>query len=847
MPQRVDVSAATPERCIDIVADEDALRTASTVEDDAVSPPFHRLHTPTTQDDASSSSSMSARKHDPQLSRRPVRRRMVMFGGISTIRLPSRVEEEGEEEDDDGGDDDNDDHDNNGSDAEEGGDAGGGQDRGSGVSSSDGRSVESSVNSTVLLSDSQRWFPRIDLHRDLHWLSNRFRDERTEESYQLYSSMNDFPVARRVLLFMVLFQIAAYLLFICLHEACLGPTSSSSSTDFAASLSSNAAEAGAQILRRKHGGCRRYKMPDIDRDYLILLWAFAPVGLLYSLFPIKFLENTMRLRIVVYYIRRRWKAIAAFIVLLWAIGLDVFLHKLLFAVRDQRQKMLNDGELSCAKNNSIPEDWHAASKWRTKHASRKFMSVSYWVLVYQAKITSSIIMGVLAVVATLAGIVSVAVKLDFRHVLFNSASLWITTLGILTWGPSFSLNSRSEHNRGNAAFMFLCVLFPTVLTLLATYSEDRASRMAYASRVRAERINTTLKLDLSLKRMGLENRIIPKDERDAIEQALASDSDSRALRLVSIPFCELSLKDVITKNPFGEVLLADYHGTQVVLKRLAHSVCTPDGLKDYKARVEMLSMLRHPNIVLFIGATFDNVANVGIVFEYLERGDVYALLRSNIALSWSDPLLKIATDVALGVSYLHNCDPPLVHRDLKSSNLLCTATYSCKISDFGESKRLVGGEGLFSTIVGTPYWLAPEVLREEKYSVQVDCYSFGVVLIELETRRDPYYDASEKFNTIDIMLRVARGDLRPTIPVSCGPRRRDLIMRCLDADPSRRPKMTEILSALQNEVRQEVMDVTAFDDSRDRRRVMLMQRHQRLNRRGVKDLLVVENDDSDTE
>ncbi|KAJ0397349.1 hypothetical protein P43SY_008168 [Pythium insidiosum] len=292
MPQRVDVAAATPERCIDIVTDENALRTASAVDDDSSAPPFHQLRTPTTQDEAASSpqrSAMTPRKTPPpeHLSRRPVRRRMVMFGGISTIRLPSRVEEEGEDDEEDDGSDAERDADGARADANE---------RGSGVSSSDGQSVESSVTSTLLLSDSQRWFPRIDPHRDLHWLSNRFRDDRTEESYQLYSSMNDFPVARRVLLFMVLFQVGAYLLFICLHEACLGHPKTSSS--FAASLSSNPAEAGSQVMKPKHSHCRKYKMPNIDRDYLILLWAFAPVGLLYSLFPIKFLENTMRLRIV---------------------------------------------------------------------------------------------------------------------------------------------------------------------------------------------------------------------------------------------------------------------------------------------------------------------------------------------------------------------------------------------------------------------------------------------------------------------------------------------------------------------------------------------------------------------
>uniref|UniRef100_M4B2U1 Protein kinase domain-containing protein n=1 Tax=Hyaloperonospora arabidopsidis (strain Emoy2) TaxID=559515 RepID=M4B2U1_HYAAE len=230
--------------------------------------------------------------------------------------------------------------------------------------------------------------------------------------------------------------------------------------------------------------------------------------------------------------------------------------------------------------------------------------------------------------------------------------------------------------------------------------------------------------------------------------------------------------------------------------------------------------------------------------EYLKRGDVLSLLRSSIALAWSDPLLKIATDVAQGVSYLHNCDPPLVHRDLKSSNLLCTRTYSCKVSDFGESKRQLLPGKLFSTIVGTPYWLAPEILREERYDMQVDCYSFGVILVELETRHEPYHDLPKNYTTIDIMMSVSRGALRPTIPVSCSPCRRKLITRCLDNDPRRRPKMTEILYALQHEVRQELLDQNSMDVVSDKRRMVLMQQHQRLNRRGLQNLMHAHDEDA---
>ncbi|CAH0521126.1 unnamed protein product [Peronospora belbahrii] len=580
-----------------------------------------------------------------------------------------------------------------------------------------------------------------------------------------------------------------------------------------------------------------------DHKLTLLLWSFAPFAILYGMLPLKYVEGSMRLRIGVYYIRRHWKIIATLIVLCWSAGLAIFVHHILHGMRKNLQQSIANGMI-CALDTAMPLSWYDMSEWNKVSGSDGPMTLSSWLQVYDSKLVYSLFMGVLAMLAAFAGIVAVAMKLDFTHVLLLAVTEWITTLLLCFLGGT-PLFSSSERVMSNEAFLFfLCVLLPTCFSLTATYSEDRAARMAYASKVRAERINTTLKLDLSVKQTGLENRnAMSRDEKEALERALSASGDMELFMSVSIPFADLKLKEILAKTPIGEVLIGEYHQTDVVVKRLAQSCLTADGLAAFKSKVELLACLRHPNIVLFIGATFDNLSNVGLVMEYLERGDVLSLLRSPIALAWSDPLLKIATDVAQGVSYLHNCDPPLVHRDLKSSNLLCTRTYSCKVSDFGESKRQLLPGKLFSTIVGTPYWLAPEILREERYDTQVDCYSFGVILVELETRREPYHDLPKDYTTIDIMMGVSRGALRPTIPVSCSPCRRKLISRCLDSDPSCRPKMTEILHALQHEVRQELLDQNSTDIVCDKRRMMLMQQHQRLNRHGLQDLMFAHEED----
>ncbi|KAG7384720.1 hypothetical protein PHYBOEH_009333 [Phytophthora boehmeriae] len=683
---------------------------------------------------------------------------------------------------------------------------------------------------------SSTWQAHLDPRVDLKLLSNHFRDERMEESYQLYSSTVDFPVARRLMLALVAFEGAAYFLFHRFKDTCVAP----SGNDYAwvELLTSLIKEQPLEPSNGTETNCINFIEPlSKDKGLTVLLWSFAPFAVVYGLLPLKYFEGSMRLRIGVYYIRRHWKVIATLIVLCWSVGLAVFVHHELVGLRVNLQQSLGTG-LVCGNDTVMPVSWYDVDEWM-KISGEEKMTMLSWVQLYDSKLAYSMLMGVLAVLAAFAGIVAVAMKLDFTHVLLLAVAEWITTLMLCFLGATPMISS-SRRTMSNEAFLFfLCVFLPTCFTLTATYSEDRAARMAYASKVRAERINTTLKLDLSVKQIGLENRnLMTLGEKEALERALSATGDMELFMTVAIPFADLNLKEILAKTPNGEVLVGEYHQTDVVVKRLAQSCLTAEGLAAFKSKVELLACLRHPNIVLFIGATFDNLSNVGLVMEYLERGDVSSLLHSAIALSWSDPLLKIATDVAQGVSYLHNCDPPLVHRDLKSSNLLCTRTYSCKVSDFGESKRQLLPGKLFSTIVGTPYWLAPEILREERYDTQVDCYSFGVILVELETRREPYNDLPKDYTTIDIMMGVSRGDLRPTIPPSCSPCRRKLIMRCLDSDPRRRPKMTEILYALQHEVRQELLDQNSTEVVSDKRRLRLMQHHQRLNRRGVQDLLV---------
>ena len=275
-------------------------------------------------------------------------------------------------------------------------------------------------------------------------------------------------------------------------------------------------------------------------------------------------------------------------------------------------------------------------------------------------------------------------------------------------------------------------------------------------------------------------------------------------------------------------------GAIVAIKRLARPLIQKKALRIIQKQVELLSGLRHPNILQFYGFSYDSI-NICIVSEYMPGGDLHAVLHNtSVELLWSDPLLQIATDVALGMCYLHQRN--IVHRYLKSTNLLCSDTYGCKVSDFGFSKH---GTADMRTVIENSYYLAPEMIRKEPYTRKVDSYAFGIILIELETRNDPYFDFH--LTKMQVLNLVSRGFL-PNIPKKCLPYRKALILDCLEFDPKLRPSMKDILGRLQGDVGAEINLDIQITLKRRRVRNKKFQRQKRFNSTLLQELLSSEND-----
>jgi len=280
-------------------------------------------------------------------------------------------------------------------------------------------------------------------------------------------------------------------------------------------------------------------------------------------------------------------------------------------------------------------------------------------------------------------------------------------------------------------------------------------------------------------------------QKSKSKYTLLSSGSQQSNRLFTISGKEIQLGNRIGKGSYGEVYHAKWRGIDVAVKKLPfHLLENKEFRKDFNQEAMIMASLRHPNVIQFLGSCMiEN--DICILTEYMARGSLHRLLHEETFPIDFSLIKKFAKDAASGIFYLHKSTPAILHRDLKSHNLLVDETFKVKISDFGLSK-IVEKMNSTMTSCGTAAWAAPEILKNNRYTEKADVYSFGVCLWEFWTRRDPY----EGMQTFQIIFNVGTANMRPLIPEDCPTDYAQLMMDCWQTDPSARPSFEQILGRL---------------------------------------------------
>ncbi|KAG6958461.1 hypothetical protein JG687_00009375, partial [Phytophthora cactorum] len=246
-----------------------------------------------------------------------------------------------------------------------------------------------------------------------------------------------------------------------------------------------------------------------------------------------------------------------------------------------------------------------------------------------------------------------------------------------------------------------------------------------------------------------------------------------------INYKEIKLGKCLSRGGFGLVFVGEYKGRQVAVKKIRPERSQdPKDVKAFLKEIILMAELHHPRIVEFIGVAWDNLKHISAVTEFMESGDLRNVLRSfkrqGTPLSWRNHKTTISLHIAEAMQYLHCHNPKVIHRDLKSKNVLLNMHLEAKLTDFGVSRTQYTVQTHAMTAgIGTSFWIAPEVLLGRDYNEQADIYSFGVVLSEIDTDDYPFWnDANRdgprgKLQEADILRQVATGNKRPQFSANC--------------------------------------------------------------------------------
>jgi len=274
------------------------------------------------------------------------------------------------------------------------------------------------------------------------------------------------------------------------------------------------------------------------------------------------------------------------------------------------------------------------------------------------------------------------------------------------------------------------------------------------------------------------------------------------IRSLQIFPSDLQVHEQVGSGQTAQVFRGTFQGTEVAVKEFKLS-CSQMSTKercDLAREVEIMQELSHPLLLNLVGIMTTG-SMLRLVTDFCRGGHLFDLLHNNDELDLAaHTQMQVLHDIADAMSFLHGVTPKIIHRDLKSLNVLLVEPVlseldrvDLKVCDFGRARK--ADEKPSTVRVGTQHWMAPEVFMGQRYDHRADVFSFGMVMFEVCCGEMPFEDLSEAA----VALTVASGG-RPdmeAIPPECPAMLVHLMMQCWAQSPSDRPEFTTVVARLE--------------------------------------------------
>ncbi|KAK1935105.1 Mitogen-activated protein kinase kinase kinase 10 [Phytophthora citrophthora] len=263
---------------------------------------------------------------------------------------------------------------------------------------------------------------------------------------------------------------------------------------------------------------------------------------------------------------------------------------------------------------------------------------------------------------------------------------------------------------------------------------------------------------------------------------------------------EVQIRDLISRGGFGEVYSGVFHNQPVAVKMLLPANRAEiKNVNEFLSEAKMAAVMDHPRITSLVGVAWNALSDLCVVFEYMDGGDLRTLLnkyeRSGHPVGIDIQKATIAMHVCHALTYLHSLMPYVIHRDLKSRNVLLSRKMEAKLTDFGISRERL--DTTMTAGVGTSLWMAPEVMMGERYDDKADIFSLGVVLSELDVHTVPYAQVKQTMSDAVLLHQIVMGKIHVAFSQYSPREFWELGHACTAVDPRDRPTAAEALYRLQ--------------------------------------------------